>query len=373
MKALDQRSTWIEINKNALLHNVRTLKEILPIGCKAMFVVKSNAYGHGLLQVLSILKTEKAVDAFGVFSFEDALLVKSKTKKKVIVLQTFDTNWVAVASKRNIELTISHFDQLEYLRKKKLSQKLKIHLKVDTGLGRQGFLKKDIEAVSLLISQMKNITLVGLYTHLSGAESKEFDSYTIQQYKELLAWKVSLNALGLYPEVHTSATSGVIRKSDLACNMVRFGIGMYGLWPSTETKNRKTHLLPVLSFKTKVVEAKILPAGSYVAYDCTCELKKKTMIAVLPIGYWDGLPRQASSRAKVLIRGKECPILGRVMMNMCVVDASLANGVTKGDIVTIIGKDGNHEITAEDLAIASQTINYEIITRINPLLSRKIV
>lgn len=373
MKALDQRSTWIEINKNALLENVRTLKGVLPLGCKAMFVIKSNAYGHGLLQVLSILKSEKSVDAFGVFSFEDALLVKSKTNKKVVVLQTFDASWVGVASKRGIELTVSHFDQLEYLQKKKFSQKLKVHLKVDTGLGRQGFLKKDIEVVSQFIAKMKNISLVGLYTHLSGAESKEFDSYTIKQYKELLAWKESLNEAGLYPEVHTSATSGVIRKSDLACNMVRFGIGMYGLWPSSETKNNKTHLLPVLSFKTKVVEAKILPAGYFIAYDCTCELKKKTMIAVLPVGYWDGLPREASSRAKVLIRGKECPILGRIMMNMCVVDASFASGVTKGDIVTIIGKDGNQEISAEDLAKASKTINYEIVTRINPLLSRKIV
>jgi alanine racemase len=298
--------TWVEINKKALIGNVRSLRKLLPRKCKGMFVIKANAYGHGIQEVLSILKNEPAVDYFGVFTFEDALLIRQKSKKPVLVLCSLEQSWIQEAAKFSIELTVSNLDQLIYLKKAKLRKKIKIHIKVDTGLGRQGFLKKDMHTVAALLDGIEGIEVIGLYTHFSGTESRYFDVYTVKQVTELVEWKDALAHVGMYPLVHASATSGVIRTPELGCDMVRFGIGTYGLWPGTETElanKGKTKLFPVLSWRARVVEVKDLAAGSYIAYDCTCQVNKKTKIAVLPVGYWDGLPRSASNQGWVLIKG----------------------------------------------------------------------
>lgn len=370
MKKENYNRTWVEIDKGALKKNVAALRKCLGSKVEFMAVVKANAYGHGLIEIAQILKGEN-IDWFSVFDPLDAGSIRKISNKPILILESTPESFWEEAIKKNLSLTISTFEQLEYL--KKLKKKPRVHIKIDSGLGRQGFTKKDQKKVLAFLQQLPKETVEGLYTHFSGTESRIFDSYTKTQFENLLDWKNALSEVGIHPKVHASATSGALRSDQLQLDIARFGIGLYGLWPSEETKlldKGRTKLMPVLSWRTKISEVKNLSKGSSIAYDCTYTLKKDATVALLPVGYWDGIPRHASSRAYILVRGKACPILGRVMMNMCVIDISGIKNVERGSIATIIGQDLKSYVSAEMLAQASDTINYEIVTRINPLISR---
>lgn len=367
--------TWIEINAKALVSNVKNFKKILPKKTDLMCVIKANAYGHGLDQVMNILKDAPQVSWFSVFSFEDALRVRTYTDKKILVLCNTNTSYWNLAIKKNISITISSMPELLELSTYKHKKKLAWHLKVDTGLHRQGFLRRELSHVITLIEK-HNLTPEGLYSHFSGVETKAFDHYSEKQYRELCEWKQAFASIGITPKVHIAGTAGNIRHSEYSCDIARLGIGLYGLYPSDEAQKKigkRDFFKPVLSFHTSISEVKTIPKGSFIAYDCTYKTKTDTTIAILPVGYYDGLPRTLSSRGKVLIQGKYAPILGRIMMNMCIIDVSHIQGVKEGEKVTIIGIQGKQTLSAEELAHLAGTINYELVTRLNPAIPRKIV
>ena len=373
MKKQIQSNTWVEISKKALVSNVTALKKHLPAKTQVMAVVKANAYGHGQKEIVSILAPHKAVDQFAVFDWNDAVAIRKQTAKPILVLCSTSPYFWETAASKNISITISTFDQLKKLRTWH-GKKLRVHIKVDTGLGRQGFLVGDIHRVMALVSQCNNILVEGLYTHFSGTESKKFDTYTKMQFEQLLAWKHAFADIGIHPLIHAGATSGSLRHADLACDIARLGIGIYGLWPSEETQlfTKNVTLKPVLEWKTYVSEIKEVKAGSAIAYDCTYVVPTDTTIAIVPVGYWDGLPRTLSSHGVVLVAGREVPIIGRIMMNMCVIDITGVPGVREGTLVTLIGQDKHSVLSAEKVADLAGTINYEIVTRINPLIPRHI-
>lgn len=375
MKKTNNLRTWIEIDQKALTQNVRILKNTSKNDFMA--ILKANAYGHGLEEIVSVLKNTQAIDWFGVFDFNDALYIRSRTKKSVLVLWATSVNFWHEAQKKNISITLATYAQLNFLLQNANKFKnLKIHIKVDTGLTRQGFRIEDIQKVIQIVSKLKYHKIEGLYTHFSGTESKKFDSYTKKQTKELFLWKNSFNEIGQYPKIHANATSGALHQSLKESDINRFGIGLFGLFPSEEIKKQFSStypFTPVLSWKTKISELKRVPKGSHVAYDCTYRTKKDSVLAVLPIGYWDGFPRNLSSRGFVLIKGKKASIVGRIMMNMCIVDVSNIQNIKEGDVVVLLGKDGKESISAEDISSLSNTINYEIVTRINPLIKRLLV
>ena len=364
--------TWLVLDKKALVHNVKKLRTRLHSQQKFMAVVKANAYGHGLFEILGILESAY-VDSYAVFDFEDAVFIRSKSKRPILVLCNTHSVFFEIAARQNIAITVSSLDGLQALLEYRGKRKLEIHIKVDTGLGRQGFTVEMFEQVKKILKKLpKTVSISGLYTHFSGTEEKVFDSYTKKQYENLLAWKIMICELGHTPLVHAGATSGSLRFRGFQLDIARFGIGMYGLWPSktVESACAQIQLKPVLSWYTCVTEVKSLPKGSSIAYDRTHILQKDSTVALIPVGYYDGIPRTLSDRGYVLIHGKKAPILGRVMMNMIVVDVSNCGKVRAGDIVTIIGKGKKGSISLEEFASLSGTINYESVTRINPLLPR---
>lgn len=370
--------TWIEINQRALKNNYSIFRRLIGPKCLLMSVVKSNAYGHSLID-FSRATESLGIDWFGVDSIVEAeSLRKAGLKKPILVLGYTLESKTGNAFKNNISLTVSDFSTLKNLKNIKIhGHKLKIHIKIDTGMHRQGFFVSEIPAVIKILKSQPNIILEGVYTHFSSAKNPAFPSATfnqIEQFKKAIDLFESAGFKGFIK--HTAATSGTIIFPQSHFDLVRIGIGLCGLWPSKETKEafrEKIKLEPVLSWKTIIGQIKSLPKGSKVGYDLTETLNRSSSVAILPIGYWHGFPRSLSSIGKVLIKGNEVKVIGRVSMDMISVDVTDVKNVKVGDEVILIGRSEKSEISVDDMAYLSDTINYEIVTRLNPLIKRIVV
>ena len=365
--------TWVEINKKAIAQNYEIFRKLIGNKCRLMAVVKSNAYGHGLIGFSKEMQ-KLGADWFGVDSVVEALaLRKSGIKKSILVLgHTLPERLKEIAA-YDISMTVSSFAALEAFKKIKKDFP-KIHLKIDTGMHRQGFFVKELpEIVLFLKNKLPKVKVEGLYTHFAAAKDPASLYDTNRQIGEFKKAVKIIEDGGFKPIKHAAATSGAVLFPNAHFDMARIGIGLYGLWPSSEIRSafsNKIKLAPVLSWRTIIGEIKEVKKGERVGYDFTEQLSRSSRIAILPIGYWHGYPRALSSIGHVLIHGQHAKVLGRVSMDMTVVDVSNIKNVKVGDIVTLIGKDGKEAISAEELAEISGTINYEFITRINPLIER---
>ena len=370
--------TWIEIDRKAIKNNYNVFRKLLSKTTKLMSVVKSNAYGHGLVDFSKEIQ-KLGVDFFGVDSIVEAdTLRESGIKKPILVLGYTLAVRFKEALRNNASLTISDFESLKNIEKyKKTLNNLKIHIKIDTGMHRQGFFPEEIPRVIQILKTLPRIKVEGLYTHFSSAKnpnSKTETSKQINQFKKVI--QLFEEASFRNTIKHASATGGTLVFSGEYFDMVRVGIGLYGLWPSKEIENvyrNKIKLKPVLSWKTIVPQIKKVPKGAGVGYDLTEKLSRDSIVAILPVGYWHGFPRSLSGKGNVLIRGVKAKVLGRVSMDMIVVDVTDVKGAKVLDVVTIIGKDSAQEITARDTAYFAETSQYEIITRLNPLIKRIVV
>jgi alanine racemase len=257
---------------------------------------------------------------------------------------------------------------------KKVNGKLKVHLKIDTGMHRQGFLLSELPRAIKMIKENPSIKLEGVYTHFSSAKNPCFPKETLNQIQEFQEALKLLRSAGFTKLIkHSSSTSGTILFPEKCFDMVRIGIGLYGLWPSKETKasfSDKFSLKPVLSWKTIVGQTKVLPKGSRIGYDLTEKLVRRSKVAILPIGYWHGFPRALSGTGEVIIKKEKARVLGRVSMDMISVDITDIKKVRINDPAILIGQQGKSEITADDLAFLSDTTCYEIVTRLNPRIKR---
>jgi alanine racemase len=367
--------TWVELDRDALEHNYKLFKSIIPRECILMAVVKSNAYGHGLVPFTKEV-VKAGVTFLGVDSFEAALeLREAGIKVRIMIFGYVSPAYYKEAVERNISLTISNFPALEAILKAKLNKKLKIHIKADTGLGRQGFLMEDLKKVLKILQTKearKKTEVEGLYTHLATGEDLGGRRYTMLQAERLNLWDEKFRRSGFQPIRHICASSSTMFFPELHFDMVRVGIGMYGLWSSRETKeafHKKYKLYPVLSWKAIITETKKLKKGTCIGYDLTEELKRDSTLGVVPVGYWHGYPRLLSSKGLFNVKGKKVKLVGRVSMDMMTID--LTDVKTKvGDEVAIIGGDFGHYAEADLMAQDSDTINYEITTRINPIIKR---
>lgn len=367
-------TSWLEISQSALTHNFTQFKKNLSPKTKILCVIKGNAYGHDLKTILSVLKKEHS-DFYGVFDIQDALTIRATDQKtSILVLCPTTPEFIPLALKHNLSLSITSNETLAKITHKKLSKPLKIHLCIETGLGRDGIPNQEISRTLALIHNKKNVVIEGLYTHFSGAESRTFDQLTRLQTSRLIEWESALHNFGIKPITHASGTAGSLLGDTFKLDMCRIGLGLYGLWPSEETKltAKKITLKPVLSWKTKTVDIKVLPKNHGIGYDASFITNRDTKIAVVPVGYYDGIPRSASNKGWMLVKGKRVPLRGKVMMNMCVLDITNLD-VKVGDEVVIIGTQGKEVVTAEDWTHWSGTLNYEIVTKINTLLPRKLV
>jgi len=362
----------VEIDTDALRENTETMKKLLS-GKLLMSVVKSNAYGHGMtLSARAVLRG--GADMLTVDDIDEALeLRREDIKAPILVLGHIIPVRFREAVMKNISITISSIDSLEELMRQKFSRKPRIHIKFETGLHRQGISDTDMNRLlSALTSRKWNAVVEGVYTHFASMESPSEIEYSKEQARRFEAYIKMIYERGFEPLRHMSASSGILFSPEFHYDVARAGIVTYGLWPSPEIRNhaRGVVLRPALSWKTIVSEVKSVKRGERVGYDLTYKLTKNSRIAVIPVGYWHGLPRALSNTGSVLVHGRHAPIIGRVSMDMTIIDVTDIKSVVAGDTVTLIGTDGKSSVSAEDMAGKADTINYEIVTRINPLIER---
>ncbi len=370
--------TWIEIDRDALRHNVGQFLRLIPAATRFMGVIKSNAYGHGLLQVAKALSdmfrgsTSKHKHWCGVDSLVEALALRREgIENPILVFGYTLPARIAEAAAKDVTLTISNFDALHALAA--APRRPPFHIKIDTGMHRQGFLPHDFLKLLKLLKH-SSLAPAGVYTHFASAKDPHDPVSTALQLKRFTAVCGILNEAGFSKILrHASASGGTLLFPESHLDMVRVGMGMYGYLPSEEIKKspiKEVILKPALAWKTIVSEAKIIPAGSSVGYDGTERVKRSAKIAVLPIGYWHGYDRGLSSKGEVLIRGRRCRVLGRVSMDMTVVDVTDLARVRVGDEAVLIGKQGRDAIWADETAEKIGTTPYEFLTRLNPLIER---
>lgn len=368
--------TWIEISQDAVKNNYDEFRRLINPKCHLMAIVKSNAYGHGLIDFAKIVE-KLGIDWIGVDSIVEAESLRNAgLKKPILVLGYTLQDKIKDALNNHISLTVADLYTLKNLKNIKPSgHKLKIHLKIDTGMHRQGFFVSEIpEVIKILKSQKSSVIVEGIYTHFSSAKNPAFPSVTFNQIEEFKKAIKLLEQAGFKKFLkHAAATSGAILFPQSHFDLVRVGIGLYGLWPSKETREAfrdKIKLMPVLSWKTTVCQIKNLPPGSKIGYDLTETVNRQSRIAILPVGYWHGFPRALSSIGRVLVNGSEAKVLGRVSMDMISVDITDVKNVRIGDEVVLLGEQSGLKISADDIAYLSDAINYEIVTRLNPLIKR---
>ena len=371
---------YIEISKKNLIYNIKQFRKLAKRGTKFSVVIKGNAYGHGQNKVAKII--EPYADYFQVNSVQELELLRKISRKKTLVFGYIQKNDLLHAIKLGCTLSVFSIEQLKKINRiaGRLNKKQEIHLPVDAYLGREGFLMQELPEILKKIKKCKYIKLSGAYAHFANIEDTLDFSHAqrqINEYKKMIEM-ISNHGFNNFI-THMSATSGLLvyEKGVGIHPLVRLGIGTYGLWPSELLKKvygkSKFKLKPVLAWKTKIAQIKILPKGNTIGYGLTYKTKKETKIAVIPQGYADGFDRGFSNNGYVLIGGTRCKILGRVMMNMVVADISHLKKTKQEDGVVILGCQGNEEITAEEMAKRIDTVNYEIITCISALLPRVIV
>lgn len=363
--------TWIEIDRQAIKKNYYMIRALISKKTQLMAVVKSNAYGHDLVPFAREME-KLGVDYLGVDSIVEGIALREAgIETPILVLGHTLPGRFSDAIRYNIEMTISDKATLKALAP--ISRMISVHIKADTGMHRQGFGENEITAVLSVLKKHKHITVKGLYTHFAVAKNPKFSEYTNRQLSIFTFWRDAFKNAGIYPIVHASATSGALLFPNAHFDMVRIGIGMYGLWPSKEVRESKQDdipLIPVLSWKTVVGEIKGVSKGSFIGYDLTKKLSRDTRIAVCPVGYWHGYRRSFSGIGHVLVKAKRARVLGRVSMDMVVVDCTDIPGVRVGNEVVLIGRYGKEVLSADNLAEYANASNYEIITCLNPKIAR---
>jgi alanine racemase len=381
MPSFSGPKTWVEVSKSALTANAKTFKKRLGSGVALMAVVKSNAYGHGLVETARTLQSQ--ADRFGVDNLDEAAALKKAGIKKPIHLLGFTPSWrMKEAVRSGFRITIASLEQAKAARAAANAAKRDafLHVKVETGTTRQGLDLRQIPEIADLLRSSKRLKLEGLTTHYANIEDTTDHSYASQQLERFVQASDFFEAHGFRPPIrHTACTAAAALFPDTHFNMARVGIGLYGIWPSAETREESERrelgleLVPVLAWKTRIAQVKDVKRGTPISYGLTETMPRNGRLAVLGVGYWDGYDRGLSSVGEVIVKGRRAKVMGRVCMNMCMIDVTEMPSVKAEDEVILLGKSGGVAVSAEDLAAKTGTIAYEIVTRINPLLPRILV
>lgn len=360
------RPAYLEIDLGKLKENLQNELAAVPKGTKVFAVVKANAYGHGLVQVAQA-EIEYGAAGLCVATLDEALEIRnSGVEAPILVLGIIPVEYAKVAARANISVTVGDLDWLKVAVQLRTTN-LKVHLAVDSGMGRIGFQKKAdlVEACKFLNAHKNAFIPEGLFTHFATADSPDENYFEkqVQRFKEM-----SSDLPTEFTYVHCANSATALWHKDLAINMVRYGIALYGLNPSqTDITKLPFKLEPALSFFSELVFVKKVKAGDSIGYGATYTCEQDEWIGTVPVGYADGWLRRMQG-FDVLINGQRCQIVGRVCMDQFMV--RLPKELPVGTKVTLIGQDGDEEITATDVAQYSQTINYEVLCALNERLPR---
>jgi alanine racemase len=374
---------WVEIDRSALKQNIYQFRSLIGDSRKMAVVVKSNAYGHGLLEV-SRMASEFGADWLGVNSLEEALaLKKSGIDLPIILLGYVPLVELEEAVENNLRLTVYNAETIEELGRitSALEKNVYLHIKTETGVHRQGIKGEALLPFIEKIQNYPHLKIEGLSMHFANIEDTTEHSYAQQQLEKFIEYVDLLGRKDIdIPVKHVACSAATILFPETFFDMVRVGIGIYGLWPSKETylsciqdKRKPVNIKPVLAWKTRVVQIKDVAEGAFIGYGCTYKTTRPTKLAVLPVGYYDGYDRLLSNASYVLIAGKRAPVRGRIAMNFITADVTDIPDVKLEDEVVLLGRQGQEHISAEYLASLCGTINYEIVTRINPKIPRFVI
>jgi alanine racemase len=365
------RPTLCFIDHDALRWNFRQIRIKVGPKVKILSMVKANGYGHGASAVAKTLAAAGS-DAFGVATVEEGVELRRAGISRPVVV-------VAGAYAEQIEHYLENrltpvVHDLPTLRKlaaaaKKRRAILTVQLEIDTGMGRTGFLATEIELWLPEVKKLKALTLEGVFSHFSEAET-ENEEFTDGQLGSFLSVIERLRNTGIAPPfVHMAKSAAIITVAASHFTMVRPGLALYGHYPSPETA-KQIALKPVLSWSTRVLQLKRVPKGFSLGYGRTFVTKRESMIGTLPVGYADGYRRVLSNRAVVLVRGGRAPVVGRVSMDLTMIDVTDIRSVEQGDEVVLLGRQGTAEISADEMATWANTISYEILTCIGARVPR---
>lgn len=355
--------TWTEVNLDAIAQNVRNIKKLIGEKKELMAVVKGNGYGHGILEVSSVV-LKNGASRLAVARLEEGIFLrKANVTVPILVLGLTLEQQAELLVSYNITPTVSEYRTIEKLSESafKEDKKVKVHLKVDTGMGRIGISPNHVLNFIKKVKVLKNVEIEGIFTHFSVADEKD-KTYTEAQFKKFMEVLTVLEKEGIrFPVKHVGNSATLLDLPHMWLDLVRPGISAYGLYPSTEVQ-KTVKLIPAHSFKTRIVFLKELPAGEDISYGrIYTTSRKRTKVASLPVGYADGYNRLLSNQGEVLVRGRRFPIIGRVCMDQCMVDVTNLPQVKIGDEVVLWGRQGQEEITVEEIAEKIGTINYEIV------------
>ncbi len=366
------RPVWAEINLDTIATNTKNIKKL--VGDKELIaIVKADCYGHGAVDVVPTL-LENGASRLAVAMLTEAIELRENNINAPIVILGYTPLYLGEELiNYDIEQTVYDLDYAKELSKIALSfnKKAKIHIAIDTGMGRIGFLPgNDTVKTINEVYNLEGLEVIGIYSHFSTSDEKD-KSYANEQlfkFKKVIA---DLKALGIeIPLKHISNSGAIIDMPETYLNGVRPGIILYGYYPSKEVSNDNLSVKPALTLKAKVAHVKELHKDMYISYGKTFKTNKKTIVATLPIGYGDGYPRALSENAKVIVNGKFASILGRICMDQCMIDVTDIENVKTGDEVIILGEEGDLKFNADDMAEALGTINYEILCRIKSRIPR---
>ncbi len=364
-----------KINLDAILKNLDAMKKIINKDSKIIGVIKADGYGHGAVPIAWEMEKLEYVFGYAVATAEEAFNLRSEGIKKPILIlgYTFPYAYEDMI-KQDVRPTIFRMDMAERFNKIALmnQEKCKVHIKVDTGMTRIG-IKPDLSGKRFVqeVLKMPGLEVEGIFTHFARADELDKTSANkqIETFHQFVRECERENQY-TFPIVHCSNSAGIIELKEANDDMVRAGITLYGLWPSDEVNKNKITLYPALSLESHITYIKTVEAGVSVSYGGTYVTDKETRIATIPVGYGDGYPRLLSSKGYVLIRGKKAPILGRVCMDQFMVDVTDIDTAMEGDVVTLIGSNGNKTITMEELGDLSGRFNYELACDIGKRIPR---
>lgn len=358
---------WAEIDLSAIAFNIESIKKNIKENTQIVAVIKADGYGHGAIPIAKMLEDDSRIWGYAVATATEAMeLRNSGIKKPILILSyTFASDYRELIE-NEVRLTVFTFEMAAALSEEavKAGKCCKVHIKVDTGMTRIG-VQPDSNAIELIkrISALDQIEIEGIFTHFARADEKD----KTKAYEQLKQFKAFIKQLEetttvKIPMKHCSNSAGIAQIPEANMDAVRAGIILYGLWPSDEVKeDGKIELSPALNLKSKVIYVKTVPAGQEISYGGTYTTKRETRVATICAGYGDGYPRSLSNKGYVLINGQKAPILGRVCMDQFMVDVTDVTGeVQTGSVVTLIGKDGNAEISMEALGALSGRFNYEL-------------
>jgi alanine racemase len=360
---------WAEIYLGHLVNNCKIIRRKIK-KAKIMAAIKADAYGHGAIEVARTLEAEGAY-MFGVASIEEGIeLRQAGITSKILILSPILYSQIDALVEYNLIPTISELRFFNVLEKKlkALSKSMLVHVEIDTGMTRTGISYEDAQNSIRSMNRSPYIKIEGLFSHFPLADGD--GAFTKRQIKNFRYLVKNLKKYKINPGlIHLANSSGIFKHTDAHFGLVRPGIALYGL-TSCPGIHYDKGLLPVMALKSKIVNLRYVKANTPVSYGHTFITRKRSRIATISVGYGDGYPRALSNKGDVLVKGKRVPIVGTVCMDLIMIDVTGIKGVKLGDIVTLIGKEGKERITAEECAVKSDTIVYEITSGIGPRVAR---